>query len=74
MDVEGGSYQKASRLIAARVTEYIGYLEKGQIPPKVRASPPKLRSQDMMHLFNQKVFLFDFVLMILICVTEYLAC
>lgn len=35
------SYQKASRLIAARVTEYIGYLEKGQIPPKVHTLAPR---------------------------------
>ncbi len=27
--------QKATSLTAASVTEYIGYLEKGQIPPKV---------------------------------------
>lgn len=38
--LSGSSYQKASRLIAARVTEYIGYLEKGQIPPKVHELPP----------------------------------
>jgi len=29
------AFQKGTRLTAARVTEYIGYLEKGQIPPKV---------------------------------------
>lgn len=29
------AWQKATTLTAARVTEYIGYLEKGQIPPKV---------------------------------------
>ncbi|KAG0579665.1 hypothetical protein KC19_4G115000 [Ceratodon purpureus] len=34
ISVVGGALYKASRLIAARVTEYIGYLEKGQIPPK----------------------------------------
>jgi len=28
-------YQKASAMSAAIVSEYIGYLEKGQIPPKV---------------------------------------
>ena len=28
-------YQKASTMNATIVSEYIGYLEKGQIPPKV---------------------------------------
>ena len=28
-------YQKASEMSAAIVSEYIGYLEKGKIPPKV---------------------------------------
>eukprot|EP01018_Ginkgo_biloba_P038670 Gb_33780 [translate_table: standard] len=32
--VVGGALFKASTMSAARVSEYIGYLEKGQIPPK----------------------------------------
>lgn len=28
-------------LVAARVSEFIGYLEKGQIPPKVKSKQAK---------------------------------
>jgi acetyl-CoA carboxylase/biotin carboxylase 1 len=34
LSVVGGALYKATSLTAASVTEYIGYLEKGQIPPK----------------------------------------
>ncbi|GLJ49976.1 hypothetical protein SUGI_1062920 [Cryptomeria japonica] len=34
ISVVGGALYKASTMSAARVSEYIGYLEKGQIPPK----------------------------------------
>ncbi|KAH9295974.1 hypothetical protein KI387_039562, partial [Taxus chinensis] len=34
ISVAGGALYKASTMSAARVSEYIGYLEKGQIPPK----------------------------------------
>nr|BBG67099.1 acetyl-CoA carboxylase [Gnetum ula] len=34
LSVVGGALYKASSMSAARVSEYIGYLEKGQIPPK----------------------------------------
>lgn len=73
-----GCDQKASRQIAARVTEYIGYLEKGQIPPKVHGLATL---KHMMHVLYEMCHfktLLDCLnynsLLILLRVAEHLAC
>ncbi|GKC75236.1 hypothetical protein Tco_1126010, partial [Tanacetum coccineum] len=52
--VVGGALYKAAAGSAAMVSDYVGYLEKGQIPPKVKMDDPNITIEEYIRLEEEK--------------------